>query len=146
MLGVTARVTKVETRARQAEEARDGLTTSLNQVKADRDWMRDQGIGHIVGTILDAPENVAVVNELKECARRAGFKADTEGLYAAAVDAYNNLSLFAIEDIEKRLEAEDCVDRLRLLYERPEEEEEGEEEEAASGAKEDAGTSGTKEN
>ncbi|MFS8000231.1 hypothetical protein Hanom_Chr12g01175911 [Helianthus anomalus] len=68
----------------------------------------------------------------------------TKALYAAAVDAYNNLSISAIEDIEKCLEAEDYVDRLRLLYERPEEEEE-EEEEAAGGAKEDAGTSGTKE-
>ncbi|MFS7916693.1 hypothetical protein Hanom_Chr03g00180321 [Helianthus anomalus] len=163
---VTARVTEVEMRARQAEEARDGLTTSLNQVKADRDWMCDHDIGHIVGTILDAPESATVVNELKECTRRAGFNAgyneciahvnpfyqsrftdersgfhgiDTEGLYAAAVDAYNNLSLSAIEDSEKCLEAEDYMDRLQLLYERPEEEE------AAGGAKKDAGTSGTKE-
>ncbi|KAM0042669.1 hypothetical protein Hdeb2414_s0010g00332491 [Helianthus debilis subsp. tardiflorus] len=37
--------------------------------------MRDHGIGHIVGTVLAAPENTATVNELKECARRAGFKA-----------------------------------------------------------------------
>ncbi|KAJ0940073.1 hypothetical protein HanRHA438_Chr02g0079161 [Helianthus annuus] len=128
--------------------------------------MRDHGIGHIVGTVLDASGNTTAVNELKECARRAGFKAgyneclshvnpfyksrftderygfhgvDTEALYATTVDAYNNLSLSTIEDIEKCLEAKDYVDRLQLLYERPEEEE------AAGGAKEDAGTSGTKE-
>ncbi|KAJ0619382.1 hypothetical protein HanHA89_Chr02g0070751 [Helianthus annuus] len=129
--------------------------------------MRDHGIGHIVGTILDAPENATTVNELIDRARQAGFKAvyneclthvnpffksrftdersgfhgvDTEAFYAAAVDAYNNLSNSAIEDIEKCLEAEDYVDRLRLLFDRPEEEDE-----AASGAKDDASTSGTKE-
>ncbi|MFS7985972.1 hypothetical protein Hanom_Chr11g01005001 [Helianthus anomalus] len=128
--------------------------------------MRDHGIRHIVGTVLHTPENATVVNELKERAREAGFKAgyneclshvnpfyqskftdersgfhgvDTEGLYAATVNAYNNLSISAIEDIEKCLEAEDYVDRLRLLYEPPVEEE------TASGSKEDAGTSGTKE-
>ncbi|KAM0035654.1 hypothetical protein Hdeb2414_s0015g00448991 [Helianthus debilis subsp. tardiflorus] len=37
--------------------------------------MHNHGIGHIVGTILDAPENAAAVNELKERAREAGFKA-----------------------------------------------------------------------
>ncbi|KAJ0541555.1 hypothetical protein HanPI659440_Chr09g0326811 [Helianthus annuus] len=104
--------------------------------------MRDHGIGHIVGTILDAPENATAV--LKECAWRAGYKVgynkclshvnpfyksrftdersgfhgvDTEALYAAAVDAYNNLSISAIEDIEKCLETDDYVDRLWLLYE-----------------------------
>ncbi|MFS7967304.1 hypothetical protein Hanom_Chr09g00784211 [Helianthus anomalus] len=128
--------------------------------------MRDHGIGHIVGTILDAPENASVVKELKEHAREAGFKAgyneclshvnpfykskftdersgfhgvDTKALYAAAVDTYNNLSISAIDDIEEFLEAENYVDRLRLLYDYPEEEE------TASGSKEDAGTSGTKE-
>ncbi|KAF5792406.1 hypothetical protein HanRHA438_Chr09g0417651 [Helianthus annuus] len=163
---VTAHVTKVETWARRAEEARDRLTTSHNQLRADRDWMRDHGIGHIVGTVLDAPENVTAVNELKERAREAGFKAgyneclshvnpfykskftdersgfqgiDTELLYAATVNAYNSLSISAVEDIEKCLEAEDYVDSLRLLYEPPEEEE------TAGGSKEDAGTSGTKE-
>ncbi|KAJ0741223.1 hypothetical protein HanOQP8_Chr06g0225621 [Helianthus annuus] len=154
---VTARATEAEARAREAAGARDSLTISLDQLKADRDWMRDQGIGHIVGTVLDAPENATAVNELKERAREAGFKAgyneclshvnpfyqskftdkrsgfhgiDTEALYAAVVHAYNNLSLSAIEDIEKCLEAEDYVDRLQLLYEHPEE---------------DAGTSATKE-
>ncbi|MFS7940459.1 hypothetical protein Hanom_Chr05g00464701 [Helianthus anomalus] len=149
MWKVTTRATEAEAQAREAAEAGDSLTISLDQLKADRDWMRDHGIGH-----------------LKECAREAGFKAsyneglshvnpfyhskftdersgfhgiDTEALYVAVVNAYNNLSLFAIEDIEKFLEAEDYVDRLRLLYERPGKEE------AAGGAKEDSGTSGTKE-
>ncbi|KAJ0694164.1 hypothetical protein HanPI659440_Chr15g0605691 [Helianthus annuus] len=128
--------------------------------------MCDHGITHIVETILDAPENVTVVNEIKERAWQAGFKVgyneclthvnpflksrftderygfhgvDTEVVYAAKVDAYNNLSISAIEDIEKCLEAEDYVDRLRLLFDRPEEEGE-----AAGGAKNDVGTSGTK--
>ncbi|KAF5765704.1 hypothetical protein HanRHA438_Chr15g0718931 [Helianthus annuus] len=128
--------------------------------------MRDHGIAHIVETILDAPENMTAVNEIKERAWQAGFKAgyneclthvnplfksgftdersgfhgiDIEAVYAAAVDAYNNLSISAIEDIEKCLEAEDYVDRLRLLFDRP-----GEEDEAAGDAKNDAGTSGTK--
>ncbi|KAM0071890.1 hypothetical protein Hdeb2414_s0001g00030381 [Helianthus debilis subsp. tardiflorus] len=129
--------------------------------------MRDHGIGHIVGTILDAPENSSAINEFKERAREAGFKAgyneclnyvnpffngkftdeksgfhgvDTEGRYVAVVNAYNNLSISAIDDIDKCLEAEDYVDRLRLLYDDPEEEEE-----TAGDAKGDAGTSGTKE-
>ncbi|KAJ0818765.1 hypothetical protein HanPI659440_Chr00c01g0706061 [Helianthus annuus] len=162
---VSARATEAEARARQAEEVRDGLTTSLNQLIADRDWMRNHGIAHIVETILDAPENAIVVNEIKERARQAGFKAgynecpthvnpffksrftdersgfrgvDTEAVYAAAADAYNNLSISALEDIEKCLEAEDYVDRLRLLFDIPEEDE------GAGGAKNDAGTSGTK--
>ncbi|MFS7927305.1 hypothetical protein Hanom_Chr04g00307501 [Helianthus anomalus] len=37
--------------------------------------MRDHGIAHIVETILDAPENAAAVNEIKERVRQAGFKA-----------------------------------------------------------------------
>ncbi|KAM0016095.1 hypothetical protein Hdeb2414_s0031g00709141 [Helianthus debilis subsp. tardiflorus] len=36
----TARATEAEVRARQAEEARDGLTTSLAQVTEDQLWMR----------------------------------------------------------------------------------------------------------
>ncbi|KAJ0807983.1 hypothetical protein HanLR1_Chr00c0883g0779321 [Helianthus annuus] len=43
---------------------------------------------------------------------RSGFHGvDTEARYVAAVNAYNNLSLFAIGDIEQCLEAEDYVDR-----------------------------------
>ncbi|MFS7978112.1 hypothetical protein Hanom_Chr10g00911811 [Helianthus anomalus] len=92
--------------------------------------MRNHGIGHIVGTILDAHENATVVNELKERAREA------------AVEAYNNLSISVIGDIDKCLEAEDYVDRLRLLYGDPEQEKE---EEIAGSGKGDVGTSGTKE-
>ncbi|KAM0056798.1 hypothetical protein Hdeb2414_s0006g00222741 [Helianthus debilis subsp. tardiflorus] len=72
---VTAHVTEAEARARETAEARDSLTISLDQLKADRDWMCDHGIGHIVGTVLDAPENATTVNELKERAREEGFKA-----------------------------------------------------------------------
>ncbi|KAM0066973.1 hypothetical protein Hdeb2414_s0002g00055351 [Helianthus debilis subsp. tardiflorus] len=168
---VSARATEAETRAREATEARDSLTISLDPLREDRDWMRHHGIGHIVGTILDAPENASAINELKERAREVGFKAgyneclnyvnpfykskftdersrfhgvDTEVLYVAAINAYINLSISAIEDIVKCLEAEDYVERLQLLYYDPEEEEE-EEEETAGGLKGDAGTSGTKE-
>ncbi|KAF5758657.1 hypothetical protein HanXRQr2_Chr16g0731751 [Helianthus annuus] len=72
---VTARASEAEARAREVAEARDSLTTSLDQLKADRDWMHDHGIGHIVGTVLDASENASAVNELKERAWEAGFKA-----------------------------------------------------------------------
>ncbi|KAM0040432.1 hypothetical protein Hdeb2414_s0012g00393821 [Helianthus debilis subsp. tardiflorus] len=44
---VTARTSEAEARAREVAEARDSLTTSLDQLKADRNWMRDHGIGHI---------------------------------------------------------------------------------------------------
>ncbi|MFS7986802.1 hypothetical protein Hanom_Chr11g01014511 [Helianthus anomalus] len=72
---------------------------------------------------------------------RSGFHGVyTKAAYAATVDAYNNLSNSAIEDIEKCLEAEDYVDSLRLLFDRQEEEDEA----AGGGAKNDAGTSGTK--
>ncbi|MFS7934420.1 hypothetical protein Hanom_Chr05g00391371 [Helianthus anomalus] len=87
--------------------------------------MREHGIGHIVGTVLDAPENASAVAETNERARQAGFKAgyneclthvnpffksqftdersgfhgvDTKAAYAAAVDAYNNLSISALDD------------------------------------------------
>ncbi|MFS7915175.1 hypothetical protein Hanom_Chr02g00162231 [Helianthus anomalus] len=104
--------------------------------------MRENGIGHIMETILDAPENASAVGETNEHAHQAGFKAgynkclsdvnpffnskftdersgfhgvDTEAAYAAVVDAYNKLSIPALDDIEKCLEAEDYVDRLRML-------------------------------
>ncbi|MFS7994070.1 hypothetical protein Hanom_Chr12g01101551 [Helianthus anomalus] len=146
---VSARATEAEAQARQAEEVRDGLTTSLNQLTADRVWMRDHDIAHILETILDAPENAVAVSEIKERAQLAGSRftdersgfhgIDTEVVYAAAVDAYNNLSIYALVDNEKSLEAEDYVDRLRLLFDRPKEEDE-----VVGGAKNDAGTSGTK--
>ncbi|MFS7888816.1 hypothetical protein Hanom_Chr00s000002g01599531 [Helianthus anomalus] len=71
---------------------------------------------------------------------RSGFHGvDTEARYAAADEAYNNLSISAIDDIHKWLVAEDYVDRLWLLYVDP-----AEEEEIVGDAKGDAGTSGTK--
>ncbi|KAJ0682364.1 hypothetical protein HanPI659440_Chr16g0646531 [Helianthus annuus] len=45
---VIACATEAEAWAREAAEARDNLISSLDQLKADRDWMRDHGIGHIV--------------------------------------------------------------------------------------------------
>ncbi|KAM0004956.1 hypothetical protein Hdeb2414_s0016g00485691 [Helianthus debilis subsp. tardiflorus] len=36
---VTARAAEAEARAREAAEARDSLISSLDQLKADRDWM-----------------------------------------------------------------------------------------------------------
>ncbi|KAJ0858646.1 hypothetical protein HanRHA438_Chr13g0603361 [Helianthus annuus] len=74
-------------RAREAAEARDSMVSSFDQLKADRDWMRDHGIGHIVSTILDAPENTAAVNELRERACEAGFKAG----YARCISHINPL-------------------------------------------------------
>ncbi|MFS7948439.1 hypothetical protein Hanom_Chr06g00560031 [Helianthus anomalus] len=111
---VTSRGTKAEARARQAEEVRDGLTTSLGRVTEDHAWMRQRGIEHILETILDAPENATAVVEMNERACQAVFKAgynnclsdvnpffssrfideisrfhgkDTEAAYDAAVDA-----------------------------------------------------------
>ncbi|XP_021975134.1 uncharacterized protein LOC110870249 [Helianthus annuus] len=72
---VTARATEAKARAREAAEARDGLVSTFNQLKDDRDWMRDHGIGHIVKAILDAPENAAGVDLIRMRARDAGFKA-----------------------------------------------------------------------
>ncbi|MFS7946616.1 hypothetical protein Hanom_Chr06g00538491 [Helianthus anomalus] len=142
-----------------------GLPTSLNHVTADRAWMREHGITHIVETILGAPENAIAVDEMNKRPRQAGFKAgynkcvsdvnpffnskfteersgfhdvDTEAIYAVAVDAYNNMSISALDDIEKCLEVEDYVERLRLLFDLPEEDE------GAGGAENDSGTSGTK--
>ncbi|KAJ0795402.1 hypothetical protein HanPI659440_Chr04g0150081 [Helianthus annuus] len=41
---------------------------------------------------------------------------DTEAAFDAAVDAYNKLSIPALDRIETCLEAEDYVDRLRMLF------------------------------
>ncbi|KAF5779252.1 hypothetical protein HanRHA438_Chr12g0568531 [Helianthus annuus] len=88
--------------------------------------MRQHGVGHIVETILDAPENATTVAEMNERARQAGFKAgynkclsdvnlfftrrftdersgfhavDTEPAYIATVDVYNKLSIPALDRI-----------------------------------------------
>ncbi|KAM0036147.1 hypothetical protein Hdeb2414_s0014g00422861 [Helianthus debilis subsp. tardiflorus] len=115
-LKVSSHATEAEAQARQAEEARDGLATSLSQVTTDHLWMGEHGIGHIVETILDAPENASAVAKTNERAHQARFKAgeneclshvnpffksrftdersgfqgvDTEAAYATEVDAYN---------------------------------------------------------
>ncbi|KAM0052170.1 hypothetical protein Hdeb2414_s0007g00245111 [Helianthus debilis subsp. tardiflorus] len=44
---VSARSTEAEARAREAEEAKDGLATSLSQVTTDHLWMREHGIGYV---------------------------------------------------------------------------------------------------
>ncbi|XP_035837810.1 uncharacterized protein LOC118485608 [Helianthus annuus] len=166
---VTARATEAEARAREAAEARDSLVSSFDQLKADRDWMRDHGIGHIVKAILDAPENAAGVEQIRLRAREAGFKVgynrcishinvlsqgkytdersgfhgvDTEARLAVALAAYNDMSISALEELDKCLDAEDYVDCLWLLY--GDDEEEEEEEETAGDGKGGAGTCSTK--
>ncbi|KAJ0896971.1 hypothetical protein HanRHA438_Chr08g0340481 [Helianthus annuus] len=159
---LTARVTAAEERANTAVEARDALTSSLNQLEADREWMRSHGIAR---AIMDAPETAAGLDLVKERARDAGFKAgysrcvshmnvmsqggftaersgfrdvDTEGRLNAAVAAFYDTSLACVEELDDCLEAADYVDRLRRLYA------DAEEEDPAGGAGDDAGTSGTK--
>ncbi|KAJ0858832.1 hypothetical protein HanRHA438_Chr13g0605631 [Helianthus annuus] len=49
--------------------------------------------------------------------KRSGFHGvDTEAAFDAVVDAYNKLSIPALDRIETCLEAEDYVDRLRMLF------------------------------
>ncbi|MFS7917716.1 hypothetical protein Hanom_Chr03g00192461 [Helianthus anomalus] len=143
---VTARAAEAEARGREAAEARDSLISSLDQLKADRDRMRDHGIEHRAreaGFKAGYNECLNHVNpfyQSKFTDERSGFHGvDTEARYVAAINAYNSLSISAIDDIDKCLEAEDYMDHLRLLYADPEEEGE-----TAGGAKGDAGTSGTK--
>ncbi|KAJ0565624.1 hypothetical protein HanIR_Chr06g0264671 [Helianthus annuus] len=158
---LTARVTAAEERANVAVEARDALTSSFNQLEADREWMRRHGIAHIVQAIMDAPETAASLDLVKQRARDAGFKAgysrcighmnimskggyteersgfhgvDTESLLDAAVASFYDTSLSCVEELDDCLEAADYVDRLRMLYA------DAEEEDPAGGA----GTSGTK--
>ncbi|MFS7987575.1 hypothetical protein Hanom_Chr11g01024571 [Helianthus anomalus] len=160
---------KLKRRQRMLAEARYSLVSSFDQLQTDRDWMRDHDIGHIIRAILDAPENAAGVEEIRLRTREVGFKAgynrcishmnvlsqgkytderfgfhgvDTEARLAAALAAYNDMSISALEELDKFLDAEDYVDRSRLLYANDEEEEE--EEETAGDGKGGAGTSGTK--
>ncbi|XP_035831078.1 uncharacterized protein LOC118480381 [Helianthus annuus] len=154
-------MTAAEERANVAVEARDALTSSFNQLEADREWMRRHGIAHIVQAIMDAPETAAGLDLVKQRARDAGFKAgysrcighmnimskggyteersgfhgvDTESLLDAAVASFYDTSLSCVEELDDCLEAADYVDRLRMLYA------DAEEEDPAGGA----GTSGTK--
>ncbi|XP_035833495.1 uncharacterized protein LOC118482112 [Helianthus annuus] len=154
-------MTAAEERANVAVEARDALTSSFNQLEADREWMRSHGIARIVQAIMDAPETAAGLDLVKERARDAGFKAgysrcvshmnvmseggftaersgfrdvDTEGRLNAAIASFYDTSLACVEELDDCLEAVDYVDRLRMLYA------DAEEEDPAGGA----GTSGTK--
>ncbi|MFS7919921.1 hypothetical protein Hanom_Chr03g00218281 [Helianthus anomalus] len=135
------RVGEAGARARQAEEGRDVLATTNAQLVDDRDWMRHFVI---VDAILEAPENMATVANVNERAREAGFKAsynqclidvnpfssrkftdewctfngvDTEVAYSAVVDAYNSLTIPALDRIKACLDGDDYVDRLRRLFE-----------------------------
>ncbi|KAJ0882800.1 hypothetical protein HanPSC8_Chr10g0413861 [Helianthus annuus] len=161
----TARLTVAEERANAAVEARDALTSSFNQLEADREWMRSHGIAHIVQAIMDAPETATGIDLIKERARDAGFKAgysrcighmnimstggytdersgfrdvDTEALLEAAVASFFDTSLSCVEKLDECLEAVDYVDRLRMLYA------DAAEENPAGGGPDGAGTSGTK--
>ncbi|KAJ0457378.1 hypothetical protein HanIR_Chr15g0773021 [Helianthus annuus] len=125
-----------EAEAHAAKELADANAdrTKLNKVVEEL---------QIVETILDSPENAAAVTDMNEWARWAGFKAgynkclndvnlfyggkftgersgfhsvDTEAAFDAAVDAYNKLSIPAVDHIETCLEAKDYMDRLRLLF------------------------------
>ncbi|KAJ0610207.1 putative AH/BAR domain superfamily protein [Helianthus annuus] len=146
---LTARVTVAEERANMAIEARDALTSSFNQLEADRQWMRSHSIAHIVQAIMDAPEIATGLDLVKQRARDAGFKAsysrclghmnvmskggytdqrsgfrdvDTEALLDAAVASFYDTSLSCVEKLDECLEAADYVDRLRMLYADAEEE------------------------
>ncbi|XP_022019357.1 uncharacterized protein LOC110919392 [Helianthus annuus] len=146
---ITARVTVAEERANEAVEARDALTSSFNQLEADREWMRSHGIARIVKAIMDAPETAIGIDLIKQRARDAGFKAgynrcighinvlyrggytnersgfrdvDTEALLEAAVASFYDMSLSSVEKLDECLDAADYVDRLRMLYADAEEE------------------------
>uniref|UniRef100_A0A251SSJ8 Uncharacterized protein n=1 Tax=Helianthus annuus TaxID=4232 RepID=A0A251SSJ8_HELAN len=124
---LTARMTAAEERANVAVEARDALTSSFNQLEADREWMRRHGIAHIVQAIMDAPETAAGLDLVKQRARDAGFKAgysrcighmnimskggyteersgfhgvDTESLLDAAVASFYDTSLSCMEELD----------------------------------------------
>ncbi|KAJ0454846.1 hypothetical protein HanIR_Chr15g0744591 [Helianthus annuus] len=162
---LTARVSAAEERADSAVEAKDALVSSLNQLEADREWMRSCGISRIVEAIMNAPETAAGLNLVRDRARDAGFKAgynrcighlnvitkgshtdersgfrgvDTESHLKAAEASFYDTSLACIEELDSCLEAADYVDRLRMLYP------DVEEDDAAGNARDDAGTSGTK--
>ncbi|MFS8005647.1 hypothetical protein Hanom_Chr13g01239801 [Helianthus anomalus] len=160
-----ARTTVAEERASATVEAKDALTSSFNQLEADREWIRSHGIARIVQAIMDALETATGLDLVKERAREAGFKAgynrciahmnvmsiggvieersgfrdvDTEGRLNAVVASFYDTSLSCVEELDECLEAADYVDRLRMLYA------DAEKEDPAGGAGDGAGTSGTK--
>ncbi|MFS7998785.1 hypothetical protein Hanom_Chr12g01158041 [Helianthus anomalus] len=69
---VTARAPEAKPQSNETAEARDSLTISLISLRQ----IVTGCVITIVGNVLDAPENATAVNELKERAREAGFKAD----------------------------------------------------------------------
>ncbi|KAJ0539180.1 hypothetical protein HanHA300_Chr08g0283421 [Helianthus annuus] len=162
---LTARVSVAEKRADAAVEAKDALVSSVDQLEADREWLRTHGIARIVEAIMNAPETASGLDLVKERARDAGFKAgynrcighinvlsaggytdkrsgfhgvDVESLLKAAEASFYDTPLACVGELDDCLEAADYVDRLRMLYP------DTEEEEPAGGAGGDAGTSGTK--
>ncbi|KAJ0938761.1 putative AH/BAR domain superfamily protein [Helianthus annuus] len=162
---ISARVTVAEERANEVVEARDALTSSFNQLEANREWMRSHGIAHIVQAIMDAPETATGIDLIKQRAHDAGFKAgynrcighinilskggytdersgfrdvDTEALLEAAVASFYDMSLSSVEKLDECLDAADYVDRLRMLYA------DAEKEDTAGDGQDGVGTSGTK--
>ncbi|MFS7972897.1 putative HAT dimerization domain, ribonuclease H-like superfamily, hAT-like transposase, RNase-H [Helianthus anomalus] len=107
---LTARVTVAEKQANEAVEARDALTSLFNQLEANREWMRSQGIAHvsisclcikclirddliflvvqIVQSIMEAPETATGLDLVKQRAQDAGFKAG----YSRCIGHINVLS------------------------------------------------------
>ncbi|KAJ0599860.1 putative AH/BAR domain superfamily protein [Helianthus annuus] len=121
---ITARVTVAEERANEAVEARDALTSSFNQLEADREWMRSHGIAH----------TTIGIDLIKQRARDAGFKAgynrcighinvlsqggytnersgfrdmDTEARLKAAVASFYDMSLSSVKKLDECLDAAD---------------------------------------
>ncbi|XP_035844099.1 uncharacterized abhydrolase domain-containing protein DDB_G0269086-like [Helianthus annuus] len=131
-----ARTTKA---LEEAKEAGARVAKALEEANADRTHLNQTVAGlQIVKAILDAPENVTGVDQIRLRAQDAGFKA---GLLAAALAAYENMSISSLEKLDECLDAEDYVDHLRMLYA---DAEESEKEETAGDDKGGAGTTGTK--
>ncbi|KAJ0435253.1 hypothetical protein HanIR_Chr17g0891291 [Helianthus annuus] len=134
---VNRRLEEAETRVRQVAEERDGLATMNAQLVDDRAWMRDFGVANVANAILDTPENTATVANVIDRAREARFEAgyneclthvnalsskkftnercalrgvDTEDAFRVTAEAYNNLIVPALAQIEECLEVYDYVD------------------------------------
>ncbi|KAJ0894427.1 hypothetical protein HanPSC8_Chr09g0388961 [Helianthus annuus] len=139
---LTARVSVAEKRADAAVEAKDALVSSVDQLEADREWLRTHGIARIVEAIMNASETAAGVDLVRDRARDAGFKAgynrcigdinvlsaggytdkrsgfhdvDTESLLKAAEVSFYDTPLACVGELDDCLEAADYVDRLRML-------------------------------
>ncbi|XP_035838916.1 translation initiation factor IF-2-like [Helianthus annuus] len=134
---VTARATEAERRASEAAEARDSLTSSFNQLE-----MTVNGCGVTVLRIV--PEMLALklvttdASVIETFWPKANTPMNTEALLNAASASFYDTSISALEKLDECLDAEDYVDRLRMLYA---DAEESEEEGAAGDGKDGAGTS-----